>query len=115
MQLSEMGLRPSGTAISSLIDIYGKQQKSKHLENLVYSLPESTQKEKLVYSSMVNALVNCGKIDKASAACIGILREGHSMDAVTLSVLVNVLSKNGMYENTSLFFFKKKNPSLLKK
>lgn len=94
--------RPTDMAVSSLIDIYGKRQNAKQLDDLIQSLSESIRKEKLVYCSMIDALVNCGKLDQANDVCKEMLGEGHSVDAVTLSVLVNNLSKNGMHKKISM-------------
>lgn len=94
-QLIELGSRPTDIAISSLIDLYGRRHQPRQLEDLLASLSDSPNKGKLVYCSMVDAFVNCGKLDEANTICKEMLRQGRSVDAVTLSVLVNALSKNG--------------------
>ncbi|CAA6669601.1 unnamed protein product [Spirodela intermedia] len=76
-----------------------KTTATKKLEDLLASLSDSPNKGKLVYCSMVDAFVNCGKLDEANTICKEMLKQGRSVDAVTLSVLVNALSKNGKYHD----------------
>jgi len=81
--------------MSSLIDFYGRQQKLRQVEDIFASAQGSPSKGKLLYRSMINAYVNCGKLDKANHLYKEMIDKGHSMDAVALSILVNALTKNG--------------------
>ncbi|XP_078438112.1 tetratricopeptide repeat (TPR)-like superfamily protein isoform X1 [Wolffia australiana] len=102
----DLGSSPTERALSSLIEISGKKLKIRELEDLVSSISGSTQKVKLVYCAIIVAMINCGKLAEAMVICEEVLSEGLSVDAVTLSVLVNALSKSGNHRDAKMIIKK---------
>ena len=95
-QLSKLGCRPDETTVSSLISLYGKQQKLKQAKEVYLTFADSPATEKLLCKSMLDAYVKCGKSGDAFSLYKQVTETGNCLDAVSISIVVNSLSNSGM-------------------
>ncbi|KAJ0968012.1 hypothetical protein J5N97_024929 [Dioscorea zingiberensis] len=94
----KLGLRLEDAAVASMIGFYGRNQKIRHSQEVFASAAASSRIGSNVFSSMIDAFCKCGKVDEANSLFREIVEQGHSQDAVTISVLVNALTKHGKYQ-----------------
>jgi pentatricopeptide repeat protein len=100
-QLTKLGCRLEATAIASLISLYAKQHNLKKAQEVFAAVGDSSSNEKLIYKSMIDAYSKCGKPEEAYSLYRQVAEEGHDLDAVAISIVVNALTNSGMSRKLS--------------
>lgn len=91
----KQGLRLEDAALASIITFYGRNGKIHKAEAAFASALVSSRIGTNVFSSMIDACCKCGKVDEANNIFREMVEQGHSDDVVTISILVNDLTKHG--------------------
>uniref|UniRef100_A0ACD6ABG4 Uncharacterized protein n=1 Tax=Avena sativa TaxID=4498 RepID=A0ACD6ABG4_AVESA len=97
-QLTELGVKPEDSATATLIVQYGQEQKLPQAQLLFKSASASFPVGGPVYNAMVDALCKCGKTEEAYHLFTEMVDQGHTRDAVTISILVTHLTKHGKFQ-----------------
>lgn len=84
---------------ASLIGLYGKQQKLKEAQDVFKAAAVSSKPGKLALRSIIDAYAKCGKPEELYQLYKEASAQGHGLDAVTISILVNTLTNYGMAVN----------------
>lgn len=92
----ELGFRPLDSAAASMITLYGQHQQLKQAQEIFDLMAQSSSTGGAIYNSMVDTFCKCGKINEANQLYKKMVDEGYTPDAVTISILVNALSRHGM-------------------
>lgn len=95
-KLIELGVKPDESSVASLIMHYGQNmqlEQAWEIFNLVSGL--SSLVGGVVLKAMIDALCKCAQIDEAYSLYNDLVNRGCSRDAVTISILVNALTKHG--------------------
>lgn len=95
--LTELGAKPDDTAIATLIVQYGQAQQLEQAQKLFETASTSFPVGGSVYNAMVDALCRCGKTEEAYRLFMELIDQGHNGDAVTISILVTHLTKQGEF------------------
>jgi pentatricopeptide repeat protein len=95
-KLIKLGYRLEAATIASLISLYAKQHDLKKAQEVFAAVADSSTNEKLIYKSMIDAYSKCGKPEEAYSLYKQLAEEGHDLDAVTISIVVNALTNSGM-------------------
>lgn len=93
--LIKLGCRLEAGTIASLITLYAKQHKLKKAQEVFAAIPDSLTYEKLIYKSMIDAYVKCGKPEEAYSLYKQVAEKGDDLDAVAISIVVNALTNSG--------------------
>ncbi|XP_062147181.1 pentatricopeptide repeat-containing protein At5g27270 isoform X2 [Alnus glutinosa] len=96
-QLTKLGCRLEATTIASLISLYAKQHNLKKAQEVFAAVADSSSNEKLIYKSMIDAYSKCGKPEEAYSLYRQVAEEGHDLDAVAISIVVNALTNSGKH------------------
>jgi pentatricopeptide repeat protein len=94
-QLIEMGIKPNDSAVATLIVQYGQREQLEQAQKLFKSASASFPEGAHIYNAMVDAFCKCGKTDDAYHLFMELADQGNNRDAVTVSILVNHLTKHG--------------------
>ncbi|KAJ0013195.1 hypothetical protein Pint_21079 [Pistacia integerrima] len=97
-QMTKLGCRLEDEVIASLIGLYGKQQKLKEAQDVFQEVADSSKPGKLIMKSIIDAYAKCGKAKEAYLLYEEATAQGHDLDAVAISILVNTLTNCGKYE-----------------
>lgn len=95
-QLLKLGCRVDNATISSLISLYGKKRKLTKAQEIFTAFADSPLAKKLLCNSMLDAYAKCGKSEEAYFLYKQLTEEGHDLDAVAISIVVNALTHSGM-------------------
>uniref|UniRef100_M8ASM3 Pentatricopeptide repeat-containing protein n=1 Tax=Aegilops tauschii TaxID=37682 RepID=M8ASM3_AEGTA len=93
-QLTELVVEPEDSATATLMVQYGQEQKLQQAVELFESASTLFPVGGPVYNAMVDALCKCGKIEEAYHLIMKMADQGQSKDVVTISILVNHLTKH---------------------
>jgi pentatricopeptide repeat protein len=94
--LIELGLKPDDWSVASLIMHYGQNMQLELAWEIFDSVSElSSLVGGVVLKAMIDALCTCGNIDEAYSLYNDLVHLGCNRDAVTISILVNALTKSG--------------------
>jgi pentatricopeptide repeat protein len=96
-QLTEMGIKPDGSAIATLIVQYGQAKQLEQAKELFESASTSFPGGAHVYDAMVDAFCKCGKAEDAYHLFMEMAVQGNNRDPVTVSILVTHLTKHGKF------------------
>ncbi|KAM5557934.1 pentatricopeptide repeat-containing protein [Rosa sericea] len=96
-QLLKLGCRVDNATISSLISLYGKKHKLKKAQEIYTAFADSPLAKKLLCNSMLDAYAKCGKSEEAYSLYRRLTEEGHDLDAVAISIVVNALTHSGKH------------------
>lgn len=94
-QLAKLGCRVDDTTVASLISLYGKKRKLIKALEIFTAFADSPSAKKLLCNSMLDAYAKCGKPQEAYALYKQLTEEGHNLDAVAISIVVNALTNSG--------------------
>ncbi|KAK8454642.1 hypothetical protein SEVIR_4G009400v4 [Setaria viridis] len=97
-QLIEMGIKPNDSAVATLIVQYGQGEQLEQAQELFESASASFPEGAHIYNAMVDAFCKCGKTEDAYHLFMEMADQGNNRDAVTVSILVNHLTKNGKFQ-----------------
>ncbi|XP_025813876.1 pentatricopeptide repeat-containing protein At5g27270 isoform X2 [Panicum hallii] len=97
-QLTEMGIKPDGSAIATLIVQYGQAKQLEQAKELFESASTSFPGGAHVYDAMVDAFCKCGKAEDAYHLFMEMAVQGNNRDPVTVSILVTHLTKHGKFQ-----------------
>ncbi|KAL5568239.1 hypothetical protein UlMin_024814 [Ulmus minor] len=97
--LSKIGFRLDDAIVASLISLYGKQNNLKDAQEVFLAFADSPASQKLLYNSMLDAFVKCGKPEEAFSLYRRVTEDGNGPDAVTISIVVNALSISGKHRD----------------
>ncbi|CAA0813104.1 Pentatricopeptide repeat-containing protein [Striga hermonthica] len=86
------GCKIEDAARASIISLYGKQKKLKQAEKVFFDGSGSATDLKVIYSSMIDAYVTCGRVQNAYLFFKEQTTQGHSLGAVAISKLVKALT-----------------------
>lgn len=108
-RMTKLGCRLEDDVIASLIGLYGKQQKLKEAQDVFQEVAGSSKPGKSIIKSIIDAYARCGKAMEAYLIYEEVTAQGHHLDAVAMSILVNTLTNCGMTATVNyfvpLFFF----------
>ncbi|XP_004309071.1 PREDICTED: pentatricopeptide repeat-containing protein At5g27270 [Fragaria vesca subsp. vesca] len=96
-QLLKLGCRVDNATISSLISVYGKKHKLKKAQEIYTAFADSPLAKKILCNSMLDAYAKCGKSEEAYSLYRQLTEEGHDLDAVAISIVVNALTHRGKH------------------
>lgn len=91
----KLGYTPEDAAFASMISLYGKQRKLKQAQEVFAAVADSSKARKVLYGPMFDAFSNCGASEEAYLFFREETVKGHDIGAVSVSVLVNVLTNSG--------------------
>lgn len=95
-KLIELGLKPDDSSVASLIIHYGQNMQLEQAWEVFDSVSGlSSLVGGIVLKAMIDALCKCLKIDEAYSLYNDLVNRGCTQDAVTISILVNALTKHG--------------------
>ncbi|BBG98487.1 Tetratricopeptide repeat-like superfamily protein [Prunus dulcis] len=94
-QLAKLGCRVDDATVGSLISLYGKKHNLKKALEIFTAFADSPSAKKLLCNSMLDAYAKCGKPQEAYSLYKQLSEEGHDLDAVAISIVVNVLTNSG--------------------
>ncbi|KAH0978665.1 hypothetical protein GBA52_005842 [Prunus armeniaca] len=94
-QLAKLGCRVDDATVGSLISLYGKKHNLKKALEIFTAFADSPLAKKLLCNSMLDAYAKCGKPQEAYSLYKQLSEEGHDLDAVAISIVVNVLTNSG--------------------
>uniref|UniRef100_A0A453QJW5 PROP1-like PPR domain-containing protein n=2 Tax=Aegilops tauschii subsp. strangulata TaxID=200361 RepID=A0A453QJW5_AEGTS len=97
-QLTELVVEPEDSATATLMVQYGQEQKLQQAVELFESASTLFPVGGPVYNAMVDALCKCGKIEEAYHLIMKMADQGQSKDVVTISILVNHLTKHAKFQ-----------------
>lgn len=95
-QLAKLGCRVDDATVGSLISLYGKKHNLKKALEIFTAFADSPLAKKLLCNSMLDAYAKCGKPQEAYSLYKQLSEEGHDLDAVAISIVVNVLTNSGI-------------------
>lgn len=105
-EVIKLGHRPEDAAIASMINLYGKLQQLDKAQEVYAAAADFPASMKRVYSSMIDAFAKCGKLEEVSWMYDEMVKKGHNIDAVLISMVVNTLTTYGvcckMFRHTSV-------------
>ncbi|KAB2598903.1 pentatricopeptide repeat-containing protein [Pyrus ussuriensis x Pyrus communis] len=96
-QLAKLGCRVDDATVASLISLYGKKRKLTKALEIFTAFADSPSAKKLLCNSMLDAYAKCGKPQEAYALYKQLTEEGHDLDAVAISIVVNALTNSGKH------------------
>lgn len=96
-QIIKLGYKPADEAVASLINAYGRLQQLKLAHEVFASVSESVTSLKPLFCSMIDACLKCGYPDEAFLLYNEIVKRRINIDAVTVSILVNAMSRYGKH------------------
>lgn len=96
-QIFEIGFRPGDSTIPPMISLYGRFHKLIQAQETFACISYTSSFMGAAYNSMIGTYCKCGEIDKAIQLYEEMVGRGYTQDAVTISILVNVLTKNSEY------------------
>ncbi|KAI3904527.1 hypothetical protein MKW98_014707 [Papaver atlanticum] len=94
-EVIKLGHRPEDAAIASMINLYGKLQQLDKAQEVYAAAADFPASMKRVYSSMIDAFAKCGKLEEISWMYDEMVKKGHNIDAVLISMVVNTLTTYG--------------------
>ncbi|XVF56533.1 hypothetical protein PTKIN_Ptkin06aG0128700 [Pterospermum kingtungense] len=96
-QVVKLGCSMDDATIASIIGLYGKEQKLKQAQDVFTAASDSPTHGKLIYNSMIDAYVKCGRPEAAYSLYKEAIRKGHYLGAVAISKVVNSLTNFGKH------------------
>lgn len=102
-RMTKLGCRLEDDVIASLIGLYGKQQKLKEAQDVFQEVAGSSKPGKSIIKSIIDAYARCGKAMEAYLIYEEVTAQGHHLDAVAMSILVNTLTNCGMTATVNYF------------
>ncbi|KAL7145979.1 hypothetical protein ABFS83_06G010300 [Erythranthe nasuta] len=93
----ELGCGIEDAAKASMISLYGKQKKLKQARKVFADVEGSATNENVIYSSMIDAYIACGREEDAYLFYKEQTMKGHKFGPVSISVLVKALTSYGKY------------------
>ncbi|KAG8094101.1 hypothetical protein GUJ93_ZPchr0012g20826 [Zizania palustris] len=104
--LTKLGAKPDDSAIATLIVQYGQAQQLEQAQELFETASTLFPVGGYVFNAMVDALCKCGKTGEAYHRFMELIDQGHSGDAVTISILVTHLTKHGKFQEAENIIFR---------
>ncbi|KAH7571495.1 hypothetical protein JRO89_XS04G0062300 [Xanthoceras sorbifolium] len=101
-QLMKLGCRLEDEVIASLISLYGKQQRLEEAQDVFKLVVDSSRPGKLILKSIIDAYAKCGKAEEAYSVYKEATTKGQDLDAVAISILVNMLTNCGKHEESQI-------------
>ncbi|GFP94280.1 pentatricopeptide repeat-containing protein at5g27270 [Phtheirospermum japonicum] len=95
--MMKLGCEIEDGAKACVIIVYGKQKKIKRAKEVFMAVEGSATDRKVIYSSMIDAYVTCGREHDAYVFYKEETRKGHDLGAVSISKLVKALTSCGKY------------------
>ncbi|OVA02833.1 Pentatricopeptide repeat [Macleaya cordata] len=96
-QVIKLGYKPEDSAIASMINLYGRLQQLNRVQEVYASVADSPASAKRIYSSMIDAYAKCGKLEEVNWLYEEMVRKGHDLNAVMISMIVNALTTYGKH------------------
>ncbi|WOK94961.1 pentatricopeptide repeat-containing protein [Canna indica] len=97
-QILKIGFRPEDSSVASMISLYGRFHQIKQAQELFALVSHSSRFVNAAHNSLIDAYCKCGEIDEAIKLHEEMIDQGYTYDAVTISILVNTLTKNWKYQ-----------------
>lgn len=101
-QVVRLGCSVDDATIASIIGIYGKEQKLKQAQDIFTAVADSPTCGKLIFTSMIDAYIKCGKPEAAYSLYREAFKKGHDLGAIAISKVVYSLTTSGisLYNST---------------
>ncbi|GLT29265.1 hypothetical protein SLA2020_041420 [Shorea laevis] len=96
-QIIKLVFRLDEEAVASLISLYGKQKMLKEAQEVFNAAADSPTCGKLIFNSMIDAYVKCGKPEETFSPYKMATEKGHDLGAVTIRKVVNSLTSCGKH------------------
>ncbi|KAB2018972.1 hypothetical protein ES319_D08G267200v1 [Gossypium barbadense] len=97
-QVVRLGCSVDDATIASIIGIYGKEQKLKQAQDIFTAVADSPTCGKLIYNSMIDAYIKCGKPEAAYSLYKEAFKKGHDLGAIAISKVVYSLTTSGKHQ-----------------
>ncbi|KHG26795.1 hypothetical protein F383_09615 [Gossypium arboreum] len=97
-QVVRLGCSVDDATIASIIGIYGKEQKLKQAQDVFTAVADSPTCGKLIYNSMIDAYIKCGKSEAAYSLYKEAFKKGHDLGAIAISKVVYSLTTSGKHQ-----------------
>ena len=95
--LTKRGSRAESGVSASIINLYGKQQKSEKVKEIVSAIDASAAYRAEIYNSIIDTFANCGELVKAFHFYKECRDKGIDASPTAISVLVNKLTNHGRF------------------
>ncbi|KAL0321678.1 UNVERIFIED_CONTAM: Pentatricopeptide repeat-containing protein [Sesamum calycinum] len=95
--MMRLGCGLEDAARASMITLYGKQKKLKQAEDVFAAVAAWATDGSVVYSSMIDAYITCGREEDACLFYREQTKKGHKLGPVAISMLVKALTDCGKY------------------
>ncbi|XP_076959962.1 pentatricopeptide repeat-containing protein At5g27270-like [Bidens hawaiensis] len=95
--LVSLGCKIEMSTLSSMIYLYGKQNKLDRVKRTFAAVADGSSEQKQLYSCMIDTYVKSDKVDEAYLFYVEEYNKGHDVGAVAISMLVNALSNCGKH------------------
>ncbi|KAK1273246.1 Pentatricopeptide repeat-containing protein [Acorus gramineus] len=96
----EQGHTPEEVAFASLISLYGRTHQLGEAQRILGELSDSPKFGSQIYRSVIESYIKCDEVVEARNLHKEMVGQGHPQDAVTVSMLVNALTRHGKYKDT---------------
>ncbi|KAK6232529.1 hypothetical protein SCA6_002602 [Theobroma cacao] len=97
-QVVKLSCSGDDATMASMIGLYGKEQKLKEARDVFTAVADSSTCGKLIYNSMIDAYVKCGKPETAYSLFKEANKKGHDLGAVAISKVVYSLTNFGKHQ-----------------
>ncbi|OMP01524.1 hypothetical protein COLO4_11806 [Corchorus olitorius] len=97
-QVVKPGRCVDDVTITYMTGLDGKEQKLKQAHDVFTTVADSSTFGKLIYNSMIDAYVKCGKPEAAYSLYKEAIEKGHDLGAVAISKVVNSLTNFGKHQ-----------------
>ncbi|KAF5730779.1 pentatricopeptide repeat-containing protein [Tripterygium wilfordii] len=94
----KLGYKLNDGAVASLISSYGKLQKVELAQEVFAAYVDSPACGKLVFNSMIDAYAKVGRLEEAYLLYKEVIKKGHDLGAVAISIIVNALTNCGKHQ-----------------